>query len=228
MAESFKAQQLKFSRVRNAFKLKETEVQRRFAAAGLTYPPQEIFIRAFKTEQVLEVWVKQGEEFKLFHEYSVCAASGDLGPKRRQGDYQVPEGFYFIDRFNPTSSFHLSLGLNYPNASDRILGQKGNLGGDIFIHGNCVSIGCLAIQDEQIREVYLLAVEAKQQGQRQIPVHIFPFKLSADTLKTQLARYPEHQQLWEDLKAGYEYFEQNKTLPIFESRSDGRYRLKGR
>jgi murein L,D-transpeptidase YafK len=101
------------------------------------------------------------QEFLHIKTYTVCATSGLIGPKRMQGDLQIPEGFYYIDRFNPYSNFYLSLGINYPNTSDRILGDKNNLGGDIFIHGDCVTIGCLPITDSEIKELYIFCVEAK-------------------------------------------------------------------
>src|SRR5690606_11025729 len=103
---------------------------------------------------------KNGEKFTLVKTYPVCSSSGLPGPKRKKGDRQTPEGFYHIDRFNPQSAFHLSLGINYPNSSDKILGHS-DPGGDIFIHGSCVTIGCVPLTDDLIKEVYVLAVEAK-------------------------------------------------------------------
>ncbi len=94
------------------------------------------------------------------------------------GDYQVPEGFYYINEFNPRSLYHLSLGLNYPNASDRMLCDMSQPGGDIYIHGSCVTTGCIPITDGQIEELYVLAAHAKDMGQDFIPVHIFPVNFS--------------------------------------------------
>ena len=105
------------------------------------------------------------------------------GPKRREGDLQIPEGFYYIDRFNPKSNFYLSLGINYPNQSDRVLGKRGNLGGDIHSYTAAgVTIGCVPITDEYIKEVYWLAVQAKSNGHAKIPVHIFPTELDDQTM----------------------------------------------
>lgn len=131
--------------------------------AGLAYPPKQLFFRAFKRERILEVWgaASATSEFKKLKSYKVLAASGKAGPKRAVGDYQVPEGWYHVDRFNPKSLFHLSLGLNYPNASDRIFATNPDPGSDIFIHGNAKSIGCLAIGDPAIEEVYTLTRAAK-------------------------------------------------------------------
>jgi murein L,D-transpeptidase YafK len=102
--------------------------------------------------------------------------SGAMGPKRMEGDYQVPEGFYYINEFNPNSLYHLSLGLNYPNASDRILSDSSRPGNNIYIHGNCVSTGCIPISDVPIEELYYIASNVKAQGQDFIPVHVFPVR----------------------------------------------------
>jgi murein L,D-transpeptidase YafK len=202
--------------------------------SGLEYPPRGVLIRVFKRERVLELWVRARDAgrnrgtFRLFRSYPVCAASGDLGPKRRSGDGQVPEGFYVVNRFNPSSSFHLSLGLNYPNAADRIVGVRGNLGGDIFIHGSCVSIGCVAITDDFIEEVYLLASAASARGQRQVPVHIFPARLDGQGmawLRQTYAKQPLLLERWADLEPAFSYFEKHRLLPAVSIDAKGRYRL---
>jgi murein L,D-transpeptidase YafK len=215
--------------VQTAIKEKSETVKALFAAKKLAYPPQEIFIRVFKREGVLELWSHSANKFVLVKEYKICAASGSLGPKRRQGDNQVPEGFYYIDRFNPVSNFHLSLGVNYPNESDKILGASGNLGGDIFIHGNCVSIGCMAITDDQIKELYVIAVDAKAAGQNRIPVHIFPAKMNQTGMKRLAAEAAQNQTLlsfWRNLKEGYDAFENNRRLPDIRVDRQGRYIIK--
>jgi murein L,D-transpeptidase YafK len=136
----------------------------------------------------------------------------------------VPEGFYTINDFNPFSNFHLSLGINYPNESDRTLGVKGNLGGNIFIHGDCVTIGCIPITNDCIKEVYLMAVEAKASGQKQIPVHIFPtrFDKGAWIFQTYI-NDKGLTKFWNNLKIGYEYFESHKRLPTISIKKDGSY-----
>lgn len=225
-AQNFKAQQQKFPRVQTAIAEKETVVKQLFASKGLAYPPKSIFLRAFKREGLIELWVSQTGKFHLLKEYKVCAASGDLGPKRRQGDNQVPEGFYTIERFNPLSNFYLSLGLDYPNASDRILGARGNLGGDIFIHGNCVSIGCMAITDDQIKELYLIVIEARAQGQAKIPVHVFPLRLTEKGMKKLEQRAAGDSTLvafWRNLKEGFDVFENNRRVPAVTVNKQGRY-----
>jgi murein L,D-transpeptidase YafK len=125
----------------------------------LKYPPSKLLFRSFKKEKELEIWASNGSKskLKLLKIYPVLAASGGAGPKRKEGDKQVPEGLYHIDRFNPKSRFHLSLRINYPNASDRVFADPDRPGGDIFIHGSNKSIGCLAMGDPAIEEIYTLA-----------------------------------------------------------------------
>ena len=221
----FKKEQFRYSRVREAYAAKDSLMHSKFEQAGAVWPPSKIFIRIFKAEQVLELWAmpKTDSCLKKIESYKVCSSSGVLGPKRKQGDYQVPEGFYYIDRFNPASSYHLSLGINYPNASDKILGFKKNLGGDIFIHGDCVTIGCVPLTDDKIKEVYLAAVEASDGGQDRIPVHIFPFMMNDKNMKTMLWRYKEHKVFWGNLKDGYDYFEDRRVIPPVKVDKKGIY-----
>lgn len=191
--------------------------------ANLHYPPKRLYIRAIKAERLLEVWGSNGprKPFRLIHAYPVAAQSGVLGPKLREGDGQVPEGFYTINRFNPLSRFHLSLGLNYPNARDRIVGDTHRPGGDIFIHGNRVSIGCLAMTDPKIEEIYVLASEARKSGQAAIPVHIFPFRLNE--------RWPDADPaltaFWRTLQPVYDRFEKTRFVPKIAVSRNGTYTI---
>lgn len=223
---SFKEDQLKFPRVKGAYDRKEKQVRQLFEKLNIKMSESDIFIRAFKEEAILEVWAKNkgDDKFQLIKNYEVCSKSGTLGPKRKQGDFQVPEGFYYVDRFNPASNYHLSLGLNYPNQSDRILSDKHHPGGDIFIHGNCVTIGCLPLTDALIEELYIMAVEARSGGQNRIPVHIFPFKMSRENLRTFLTeqRIPLTG-FWNNLAIGYEFFEKSKVLPRITVDPEGNY-----
>jgi len=230
MQDSFKEQQLKITRVKTAYAEKEKLVKTLFSSKGMDLSSADIYFRAFKKEAQMEVWAKASKENKyvLIKTFSVCASSGVLGPKRKQGDGQVPEGFYEIDRFNPASNFHLSLGLNYPNKSDKILG-KANLGGDIFIHGNCVTIGCLPLTDDLIKEVYIMAVEARSRGQQRIPVHVFPCKLNKLEFRYLEDKYKGNSVLvdfWKNLEAGYQIFEKNRVLPSISVDSKGAYLFK--
>ena len=200
-----------------------------FREQKLEWPARNIYIRSFKYDSELEVWVKpQGEnKYKLFKTYKVCALAGTLGPKRMRGDYQVPEGFYYINEFNPRSAFYLSLGLNYPNSSDRMLGDSLQPGGDIYIHGKCVTTGCIPIMDSQIEDLYILAAHAHNQGQDFIPVHIFPVNFKKDKSSAYLARYlrqfPEYTTLSNELKQAYYYFEKTKKLPLIMIDGKGEY-----
>ena len=191
--------------------------------------PEELYLRAFKREGQLEVWARGAGEtsFQLLATYPVTARSGRPGPKRREGDLQVPEGFYEVDRFNPHSLFHLSLGLNYPNAADRILSDREQPGSDIFIHGGTASIGCLPIGDKAIEKVYALA-EKLRAGGRKIPVHIFPARMAGPEWQTYSAGFPELQAFWSQLRPAYEAFEKSRLVPQVTVKSDGQYVVNGR
>ncbi len=171
-----------------------------------------IFLRIFKETNELEVWIQpeNSDTFRLFKTYEICYYSGNLGPKTKQGDGQSPEGFYFINtnRFNPWSSFHLSLNMGYPNAYDRAHGYTGNY---LMIHGSCVSIGCYAMRDEGIEEIYTLAHKAVENGQQFFRVHSFPFRMTEEAM----AKQKNHKWIdfWQNLKAGYDWFEEKKTPP---------------
>ncbi|MBL8952584.1 MAG: L,D-transpeptidase family protein [Myxococcaceae bacterium] len=159
-------------RVATARTERTEDVKALWSAAGLKAAPAELYLRAFKKERQLEVWAgAKGQAMVLLKTYPFCAASGELGPKRREGDLQVPEGFYEVSQFNPTSTWHLSIKVSYPNASDRVLSDRDRPGGLIYLHGGCASIGCIAIGDREIEEVYLLATDARVR-----PIHfdIFP------------------------------------------------------
>lgn len=230
-SQTFKNNQLEFDRVRKAYKDKESVLKLRYTKAGFGSLAQTIYLRAFKASGELELWALRPatNQYILIHTYAICAKSGELGPKRKEGDEQVPEGFYQIGRFNPTSNFYLSLRVNYPNESDRILGGKNRLGGDIFIHGNCVTIGCLPLTDEFIKEVYIACVEAKNHGQKNIPVHIFPYRMNDKNHLEFLKAHAKALKLidfWENIRNGYQYFEAKKTLPVVSVDKQGKYFFK--
>jgi murein L,D-transpeptidase YafK len=214
-------------RVSDARRAKGDAVLALFARAGVAYPPAELYLRGFKAERELEVWAgPRGGPLKPITRYSVCAASGELGPKRRQGDLQVPEGFYVLDRFNPFSNFLLSLRVSYPNASDKVRGARGELGGDIYVHGSCVSIGCLAIEDAQIQELYLIAFDAQRAGGRAPVVHLFPGRLDPAGLKALSREHPAQAEFWAELAPAYQQFEATRRLPRVKiDGATGRYRV---
>lgn len=232
MTNDFKKNQLNFPRVKDAYQLKHLGVKTNLKKHGLDPTQFELYIRVFKHDGIVELWGKNKKDtqYKLFREYDICAASGELGPKRKQGDYQVPEGYYHIDRFNPKSKFHLSLGVNYPNTSDRILGFKAKLGGDIFIHGSCQTIGCIPITDNEIKSFYVYCVEAINSGQKKIPVTFFPAKMEGDNLLflNELQTNREAKNLWKDLQKGYSYFNTHKELPTISFLENGRHLVDGK
>lgn len=228
LQNSFKETQLKNVRVKTAYTEKEALVKGYFAAKKLEYENFSLFIRAFKKEQKLEVWIREAgkDTYTLLHTYDFCAVSGTLGPKRKEGDYQIPEGIYSINHFNPLSNFYLSLGINYPNASDRILGDPKTPGSSIYIHGNCVTIGCIPLTDDKIKELYILAVEAKNGGQDKIPVHIFPARLSVAELHALKTTFPAQTiSFWENLRLVYDDFEKSKVLRPVRVTKSGEYAI---
>ena len=221
----FLGQQKQYARVRGAIQGKANILDRSLAAQGLKSTALNILIVAYKSEAVLDVYAKSPNEpgYRKLVSYPICAASGELGPKRRKGDRQVPEGFYRIDRFNPVSSYHLSLGVDYPNSADKLKSRATDLGGDIFIHGSCVTIGCLPMTNAVIEEIYLYAIYARNSGQKTIPVYIFPFQMTQEKMGKYEAVYrgqPEMIAFWRNLKQGYDKFIENgKALTVSVTRN---------
>ncbi len=172
-----------------------------------------VFIRIFKEESTLEVWMKSDTGYKHVKNYFICAYSGGLGPKEKEGDRQSPEGFYDVKRsaLNPKSKFHLSFNLGYPNAYDRAHNRTGSF---LMVHGNCVSIGCYAMTDKKIEEIYALVETALKNGQKFVPVHIFPFRMT----EVNMAEHSENKwfNFWMNLKEGYDYFEAQGLPPTIE------------
>ncbi len=170
-----------------------------------------IFIRIFKFPAELELWMKSETAFKLFKRYKICTyGANGLGPKIKQGDGKAPEGFYFVtpQRLNPTSDFHLSFNLGYPNRYDRVHKRTGS---ELMVHGSCVSIGCYAMTDSSIEEIYTLADAAFRNGQEFFRVHIFPFHLTDKNLNKHADSI--WIDFWKNLKPGFEYFETHKVPP---------------
>jgi len=214
--QNFKSEQLRHKHVRQAYDEKAEGVKQLLNKRNINPDSLEIFIRVIKNEKLLELWGKNKneKEFRLISTYDFCMNSGVLGPKLKRGDKQIPEGIYSISRFNPESKFYLSLGINYPNPTDLLRGTS-DPGGDIFIHGGCESTGCIPITNDKIKELYLFAMEARNNGQSQIPVHIFPARLTAvemDYLKKAYRTRPELIAFWIELELVYVYFETNKSL----------------
>ena len=227
----FWEQQQHFPKVAKAIKTRTDTLKNQFKKAGLAFPPKQIYIRSFKYDSQLEVWVKSGNnaQFQLFKTYPICALSGTMGPKRMDGDFQVPEGCYYIKSFNPLSNYHLSLELNYPNASDRLLSDSIKPGSDIYIHGGCLTQGCIPIKDIPMEELYVLAAYAQLQGQDFIPVHIFPVNYEREKsqafLKKSSKDDPEYRDFSDKMKAIFNHFQDLKQLPVIGINQKGEYRI---
>jgi murein L,D-transpeptidase YafK len=170
-----------------------------------------VHVRIFKRERRLEVWLQRaGGRYVRFRDYDICKFSGELGPKLKEGDRQAPEGFYRVARaqLNPNSRHHLSFNLGFPNAFDRQLGRTGSA---LMVHGGCSSIGCFAITDESVDEVYAMVEAALDRGQDAIDVHVFPFELTATALSAEGGS--TWLDFWRNLKNGYDMFEQAGVPP---------------
>ena len=230
---SFIDYQKTFTRPSEALSNKLDTLKKQFAAKKLNWPAKYLYIRSFKYDSQLEVWVKNDakDQYQLFKTYKVCVLAGTLGPKRMEGDYQVPEGFYYINEFNPKSSFYLSLGLNYPNASDVVLSDSLRPGGAIYIHGACVTVGCIPLTDQYIDELYILAAHAKDQGQDFIPVHIFPVKYNVRKSVSYLENlYKDDvvlKKFNDRLEEAFDYFEKFHQLPVIMIGEKGDYLING-
>jgi murein L,D-transpeptidase YafK len=180
------------------------------AAKGMT-EDQPILIRIFKAESELEVWKQKDDgHFYHFKTYPICAYSGGLGPKLKQGDRQAPEGFYLVDseQLNPLSKYHLSFNVGFPNAYDRALGRTGS---NLMVHGDCTSAGCYAMTDAVIEEIYILARDALAAGQKSFQLHAFPFRMTAANMAAH--RDDKWYDFWTNLKQGYDYFETTRLAP---------------
>ena len=180
-----------------------------------------LFIRVFKEEAELEIWLRKGQNFALFRTYPICTYSGGLGPKLREQDEQSPEGFYIVQArdMNPNSRFHLSFDLGYPNAFDKTHGRTGSL---LMVHGDCKSRGCFAMartpwpeaedNEEAIEEIWTLMAAAFRKGQPFISVHALPFRLTEKNLHKH--RRSKWTNFWRQLKDGYDLFEMMRIPPV--------------
>lgn len=187
-------------------------LEARLAAHGLPLGAP-VHLRLFKQSSELEVWLDDGARFHLFRTYPICSFSGDLGPKLHTGDGQSPEGFYFVTpgRLNPASSFHLSFDLGYPNRYDRAHGRTGRR---LMVHGDCVSIGCYAMTDPFIEEIYTLLEAAFRHGQPFVRVHVFPFRLTDEAIEAH--RGSPWQSFWRNLQQGQRWFDDHGRPPNVE------------
>ena len=194
----------------------------RLVAKGLRQG-QLVFVRIFKQEAVLELWMEGDQGWRLFQSYPICRFSGRLGPKLKEGDRQAPEGFYQVARgqLNPNSRHHLSFNLGFPNAYDRAHGRTGSA---LMVHGGCLSVGCYAMTDPAVDDMYGLVAAALENGQRSVDVHAFPFRMSDGNMALNAkSRWID---FWRDLKAGYDLFETGRRIPAVKV-ADKRYIVEG-
>jgi len=224
----FKNKQQMYPRVRDALSSRGEQIKEIFQRRGVKYPPRRVYLRIFKEESLLELWAcsKKRGPFTFIKDYEIISVPQNPGPKRQEGDYKIPEGFYYIDRFNPSSKYYMSLGLNYPNESDRILGVKGRPGGYVSIHGGIDTIDGITVTDDGIKELYIIALEAVAHGQDRIPVHIFPRRLNDEGYNELKEKYKNDYNLisfWDNIKEGFDRFEQNHLLPKITVNTDGKF-----
>jgi murein L,D-transpeptidase YafK len=181
-----------------------------------------LFMRVFKREFEFEIWMQRDGRFELFGTYPICMWSGNLGPKLKQGDRQAPEGFYTVDttQLNPNSQYHRSFNLGFPNAFDRAQGRTGSL---LMVHGDCRSVGCYAMTDRVIDEVWSLLTAALNAGQKRVQVQVFPFRMTG----TNMSLHAENPNIgfWRELQTGHDAFMRDHVPPIV-SVCDGRYAIR--
>ena len=188
-----------------------------------------VYVRIFKQEGTLELWMKRGDRYALYKSFPVCKWSGKLGPKLQTADYQSPEGFYSVSarQLNPHSHYHLAFDIGYPNAYDR---RQGATGSAVMVHGDCKSVGCFAMTNQGIDEIYPLVEAALLAGQHEVPVHIFPFRMSEGAiaresgaggggnllafLNSPAGPKRDWTEFWHNLKQGYDQFEQTHVPPV--------------
>lgn len=176
------------------------------------YVGDPVFIRIFKEENILELWMKPEDSYAytLVKTYPICKWSGALGPKFAEGDRQAPEGFYTTDlqNLNPNSQYHLSFNVQYPNDFDKSHGRTGSF---LMVHGDCLSEGCYAMTNPQIEEIYVLVERALMAGQAEVPIHIFPFRMASERMYLEFTS--KHYPFWRNIKQGYDFFEKHGTPP---------------
>lgn len=190
------------------------------ASAGFALG-DDVHVRIYKDERVLEIWMRDrtGDAYRLFKTFDICTYSGGPGPKLKEGDRQAPEGFYRVgfSQLNPNSRHHLAFNLAFPNQYDRSLGRTGS---DLMVHGGCSSVGCYAMTDAGIDQIYAMVEAALGAGQGEVDVHIFPFRMTDETMAERAASpWAEY---WRNLKEGFDLFEQSRVPPLVGA-CHGRY-----
>jgi len=212
---SFKFQQLNHEKVKEAYLDKENQLKKLVVSKGISSFANHIYLRVFKNEEVLELWIKPPSEnqFILLKKYKLCEKSGTFGPKKLKGDKQIPEGFYSINEFRHDAKYLLGLSINYPNEADL---ARGSAPDDVSLHGGCKSRGTIPLTDEGIQELYVMAVEARAAGQEDIPIHIFPAYMTNNNVNKLKGLFPNKPGLysfWDGLQQAFISFNRSKRLP---------------
>ena len=191
-------------------KIKTIDVKNTAVAVTPPVSGDKIYLRIFKQEGILEIWYKhKNNNYQLYRTWDICTYSGGLGPKKAEGDGKSPEGFYATEKnlLKPNSNYHLAFNIGYPNAYDRAHGYTGSF---IMIHGNCVSIGCYAMTDKGIEQIYAVVNQAINSGQKRIPIHIFPFRMTASNM--QKFQNSAYMPFWSELKPAYDIFQSERRV----------------
>jgi murein L,D-transpeptidase YafK len=185
-------------------------IDERLAALGVAMG-DPVYIRIFKLESELELWVEKDGRFVHFATYPICFWSGRLGPKIKEGDRQAPEGFYTVDSewLNPNSVMHRSFNLGFPNLYDQAHGRTGSF---LMVHGGCASVGCYAVTHPVVDEIWRLVTAALDKGQPRFAVHAFPFRMT--DREVTLRRGSKWESFWAELKQGYDLFERSHVPPV--------------
>ncbi len=185
------------------------EREERLEAKGMS-AGSPVVIRIFKEESELELWMMKDGRFEHFASYPICHWSGTLGPKLAEGDKQAPEGFYTVTRrqMHHRGRWPRSLNLGFPNTYDRALSRTGSY---ILVHGGCSSVGCFAMTNAVIKEIHGLTLAAIKKGQKHVPVHVFPFRMTDENMRRHAQ--DEWAGFWNELKAGYDSFERTRLAP---------------
>lgn len=226
---SLASAQARYGRVQDARRHQAAALDRMFAATGVSYPAP-LMIRAYKEEGEFELWGLAAAESRYVRiaKWPFNGYSGDLGPKRRRWDRQIPEGFYRIRAFNGASRYHLSLEIDYPNPSDRALSTARHLGNNIFIHGRDVSIGCIPLGDRVIEQVYVAVLDSRCAGY-EVPVHIAPCRFGSPGCERRLREFargkPRLEVFWTNLRRGFELFDATGVPPLVSVSEQGQYQF---
>jgi murein L,D-transpeptidase YafK len=190
----------------------EAPLAKELEAKGLKLG-SNLHLRIYKSENVMEAWLRADDgRYKLFKNYPICKFSGNLGPKRTEGDLQAPEGFYPVTAglMHPLSNYNYAMNLGYPNDYDKAHNRTGSF---TMIHGACESVGCYAMTNSGSEELFMMAHAAFENGQPKVDVHAFPFRMTAENVKAHSKVPKDVMNFWKNLQTGYAHFEKYRVPP---------------